>query len=762
MAEPLSVMLVEDSAADAELILRSLRKAGFEPRSVRVDTEAAFLAHLRDGFDVVLADHSMPHFDSPRALELLRSAGLDTPFIVVSGTIGEEAAVEAMRRGAVDYLMKDRLGRLGSSVRQSIRECALRRERQQALEELKLFRSLMDRSNDTLEIIDPSTGRFIDMNARGPADLGYTREEALKLSVFDVDPSVDPVRWQERMVHLKQAGSMNGEGVHRRKDGSCFDIEYSAAWVSLQRDYVVSVVRDVTVRKQGESALRESEQRFRELAANIHEVFWIANIDRTIIYYVSPAYASIWGRSCESLYERPRSWQEAVHPEDVSRAVAATSRLCALEPYEEEYRVVQPGGVERWVRDRGFPVRGAKGRVERVVGITEDITESKLLNAQFLRAQRMEAIGTLAGGIAHDLNNILSPMLIAPSLLRAAHTDPHDLQLLELIERGAKRGSSIVRQLLTFSRGTAGARVSVQLRHQIREMAEIMRETFPRDIAVEIVAGREVAPVTGDPTQLHQVLMNLCVNARDAMPQGGRLSIRAENVDLGDADLRAQGQTKPGLHVALSVIDTGVGIQPEVIGRIFEPFFTTKPPNKGTGLGLSTVTGIVRSHNGFITVSSVPSRGSTFTVYLPASPTEDGPTNPSSDPFTVRGNGEWILVVDDEAPIRLSLRAVLERHGYRVLTASDGAEALSVFLQHRDSVRVVLTDVMMPVMGGIPLIRALRVASKNLNILAMSGLQDSAQRGELEASGVLTVLQKPCSPEDLLAAVAAQLPSAGK
>jgi len=758
MAQPLKILLVEDNPDDAGLVERELCRSGFEPQIRRVDTEADFRRQLDGEFDLILSDFHLPGFTGLQALALLKARPeLETPFILVSGTLGEETAVQAIKLGATDYIIKDRLARLGSAVVRALGEGASRREAAKAEQARRLFRLLTEESIDTLEVVEPATGRYLDVNLAGPRELGCTREEYLALRVCDVETSVTAATWPDMVRRIREAGSIRGEGTHRRKDGTEFPTEYNAKWVRLDRDYIVAVIRDISLRRRAEQDLRESEERFRQLAENIHEVFWIVNAAKDQMLYVSPAYEAIWGRTCASLYAAPRNWIEAIHSDDRHRVELAWTEPSGDGTYEAEYRIVRQDGTERWIRDRGFPVRNAAGEIERMVGLAEDVTESKRLNEQFLRAQRMEAIGTLAGGIAHDLNNILAPMLMAPELLRPSIVRENDRRMLDLIEQSARRGANVIRQLLTFSRGMGGERVPLQLRHLIKEMTGIMRETFPRDIEVAESIASELLPVVGDPTQLHQVLMNLCVNARDAMPGGGRLKVAAKNVELTEAEVRIHAPSPPGFYATISVTDSGHGIPTEIITRIFDPFFTTKPPSQGTGLGLSTVLGIARSHNGFVTVESAPGRGTAFTVYLPATQSAAGSTVAVAGSALPVGGGESILLVDDEAAIRTALRLILERQNYAVFTAGDGAEALAIFLKQPEVIRLVLTDLMMPVMGGSNLIRALREVSPTLPIIAISGVTDQANHVELTDLGVNQILEKPCGPAQLLEAIRTQM-----
>lgn len=643
MVKPLHLLIVEDNEADVALVLRELRRTGLTPEWQRVDNEGDYLTLLHENLDLVISDFDLPQFNGMRALELLKQRHREIPFILVSGTIGEDVAVEAMRRGATDYLLKDRLARLGPAAQQAVTEGRLRRERRAA-----------------------------------------------------------------------------------------------------------------------EAALRASEERFRELAENINEVFWITDPAKARMLYISPAYERIWGRTCASLYERPQGWLEAIHPGDRVRVRAAMQTKQIEGRYDEEYRIIRPDGTERRIRDRAFAVRDATGAVLRVVGVAEDITESRKLQDQFLRSQRLEAIGSLAGGIAHDLNNILTPIVTATDLLVPRLTEARNQQLLNLIRTAANRGTRVVRQMMTYSRGIAGERAAIQCRDLVREMTAVMQETFPRDIMIDVDLAPDLMPVTGDATQLLQVLMNLCVNARDAMARGGRLTVAAANVDLDDEAVVAHPGALPGTYVRLTVADTGHGIPAEHLERIFEPFFSTKPPAKGTGLGLSTALGIVRSHRGFITVVSQPDRGTSFSVFLPAvMAAQVKPVAPTKLEMPPSGHGETILFVDDEESIRFAIEVLLRQHGYEVEVAADGREALAAYDRLGDKVKLVLTDVMMPVMGGIDLIRHLRERSRDVPIIATSGMADTATQTQLVAVGANEILPKPYSMEMLLQTIHRRLNAPG-
>ena len=407
------------------------------------------------------------------------------------------------------------------------------------------------------------------------------------------------------------------------------------------------------------------------------------------------------------------------------------------------------GGPRTWTADeKTFAVAMAN-----LVSLNLEGEERRVLQEQFLRVQRMEAIGTLASGLAHDLNNILAPMLMAAGLLKMKLTTPRDQKIVAMIESGAQRGTGIIRQLLTFGRGVEGARTSVQVRHLVKDITHIVQETFPRNIEFEYSAPATLWPVQADATQLHQVLLNLSVNARDAMPQGGRLSLAAENVRLEAGAPALAASAPPGPYVRLTVTDTGEGIPPAIINRIFDPFFTTKPVGKGTGLGLSSVLSIVKNHDGFLKVASEPGKGSTFDIYLPALDAPASAADAAVADQLPRGAGELVLLVDDEPAMQDTTREMFELHGYRVVTAGNGEEAVKRFLELRGAVRLVVTDVEMPVMGGAELIRSLRVVEKGLQFVVLSGSLTEERLAELQELGIKRVLGKPCEAAQLLQTV---------
>jgi PAS domain S-box-containing protein len=471
------------------------------------------------------------------------------------------------------------------------------------------------------------------------------------------------------------------------------------------------------------------------------------------------AFLAMVGYTREDLNAGNIGWAAMTPPEYVEadqRALAEAAATGICKSYEKEY-----------IRKDGSRVPVLLGAAmfednpEEGVCFVLDLTERKKLEHQFLRAQRMESIGTLAGGIAHDLNNILAPILMSIDILRDACIDPQASTILETIEVSAKRGADIVRQVLSFARGIEGERIEIQTKHLLADLESIIKDTFPKDIRLHFAVCSEPWTILGDPTQVHQVLLNLCVNARDAMPNGGKLTIGVENAVLDQQYAAMNLQAKPGNYVNINVTDSGTGIPPELLEKIFEPFFTTKEVGKGTGLGLSSVIAIVRSHGGFVKVYSESGKGTTFRVYLPAADVPAGAAGEGPALVSLpRGNGETILLVDDEPSLITVASQTLQAFGYRVLTATDGADAVAVYLTHRNEVAVVLTDMMMPVMDGPAMIHALLRINPEIKIIATSGLNANGGLTKVSETRVKHFLTKPYTAETLLKVLRAVLEEA--
>jgi len=465
-----------------------------------------------------------------------------------------------------------------------------------------------------------------------------------------------------------------------------------------------------------------------------------------------------WNRGAETLYgwspeqAHGKGTEELLYAVDGELFKEATHQVTERGVWNGQVRQKRHNGEEVVVQSRWTLVRSDSGQPRAILSINTDVTERRKLESHFLRAQRMESIGTLAAGVAHDLNNVLTPILLAVETLLEKPDHERLQQLLGMIDSNARRGADMANQVLTFARGVEGDRVPLEARHLIKEMEKIARETFPRTIQLQSRIGPDLHMIAGNATQLHQVLLNLCLNARDAMPGGGVLKLSAENVDLDQEFARLHPEAIPGPHLCMTVSDTGTGIAPEVLNRIFEPFYTSKGIGKGTGLGLSTVAGIVKSHKGFVTVYSELGKGSQFKVFLPAIETKVEHSERKERKLP-RGNNELILLVDDEASIREVAKTTLEAHGYRVVTASDGTEALSVYARQGNEIDLVLTDMMMPYLDGLGTIKALERMNPRVRVIAASGLHAQQRLSQSDSPTIKGFIPKPFTAERLLTAL---------
>ena len=445
---------------------------------------------------------------------------------------------------------------------------------------------------------------------------------------------------------------------------------------------------------------------------------------------------------------------QLLYKTDAEKFSAARAAVLKNGEWMGQLRQTTKSGKEIIIESRWTLVRDAQGRPGSVLVINTDITERSKLEAQLLRTQRLEGIGTLASGIAHDLNNVLTPILLGVEILSATEQKESRKKTLLSIGSSAQRGADMVKQILSFSRGHKGEKVSLQLKHVIRDLEKILHETFPRSLEIKVELGPNLQPILGDVTQLHQVLLNLCVNARDAMADQGSIHIKAENIVLTSAEAKQFPGAAPGIFVRLQVQDTGSGIPQEIIDRIFEPFFTTKEVGKGTGLGLSTVANIVKQHNGFLDVASVVGQGTTFTILFPASESATAtPHMVESQTLTATGSGKTVLVVDDEPLIRNLLHEVLADHGYRIVLAENGARAVNLFQQHLAEINVVMVDMMMPVLDGYSAIAQMQQLRPGTHFVAMSGMLQPAKLSAAAPDAQIELLHKPFNGQKILEAL---------
>jgi PAS domain S-box-containing protein len=634
--------------------------------------------------------------------------------------------------------------------------------RKRAEEELKgktaLLEAQIDSSIDGILIVD-TEGTKIVQNHRFLELIkirqDYSDKNADEKTFQQVESLVlHPGSFAEKVLYLYAHPHEASRDEIELKDGTVLD-RYSSPILSKDgKNYGrIWAFRDITANKAAEAALRQSEERFKFVARAVSDVVWDWDLTLNTLWW-NDGFLTTFGFEPGEIVPSVESWTARIHPEERARVVDSMRTAIAgtVESWSSEYRFQRKDGSYASVQDRGYILRDESGKGVRMVGGMRDLTEQKKMEAQQLRAQRVESIGTLAGGIAHDLNNVLAPIMMSIELLQIdSADDPRRSKILDTIYVSCRRGADLVRQVLSFALGLDGQRVAIRLRPLFDDLRGIITETFPRNIRIVSNVPQDLWPMMGDPTQLHQVLLNLAVNARDAMPHGGTLTLSAANTTI-DAQFAATSQeAKEGQYVLLQVTDTGLGIPPEVRARIFEPFFTTKEVGKGTGIGLATVFTVVRSHGGFIAVESEVGRGSSFKVYLPAEPAHK--TAESVNPFKValpRGRGELVLVVDDEFSIRDITKQTLEAFGYHVLTASDGAEAVALYAKHVHEIAVVLTDMMMPVLDGPATIQVLMRINPAVKIIAASGINSGDSKAKSIRAGVKYFLLKPYTAETLL------------
>jgi len=847
------VLHLEDSARDAELIADLLHSDSPHFHLTRAATRQEYEVLLKKGgFDVIVSDFLLPDFTGLAALDLARHQCPEIPFIFLSGMIGEDRAVEALKSGAVDYVFKDRPARLASAIRTALEQREMKRARQHSEEALRQnqerFRQITENVADLISALDLNGNRVYTNPAY--RILG-TPEELMGTNSF---ASIHPED-RARIEALFRETVRSGQG-HRAEfrlmlpDGSFRHIESQSGAIRDHTGTIVNVLvvsRDVTEKKQaveeierqraflrkvidldrnfiyakdregryilanrsvaafhgttvegllgrtdrdfgtspadverfnreeqrvmetGEESRtpaehfidqaghtrwfdvlrhplgfdngqapgvlgfgieiteqRAVEQRLREQASLLdkaRDAIAVTDLTRHVTYW-NPSAERMYGwTSAEAVGRDLRQliYRLASDPFDTAR-----TQLLATGEWRGELSPIAKDGAPMTVESTWSLVNDAAGKPTSILCIDTDVTEQRRLTLQLERAQRLESIGMLAGGIAHDLNNALSPILMGTELLRQMVNDQDAIMLLQTLETSARHGASLVRQVLAFARGVDGERGLLQLRHVLNEVEQFLLQTLDRNITIRVQSERDLPPILADATQLKQVLLNLSVNARDAMPHGGTLQLTAVRCHVAAATADAAGgNAKTGTYVRLSVQDSGAGIPPDVLERIFDPFFTTKQPGKGTGLGLSIVHGIVKGHGGFIQVESQPAVGSTFHLYLPVAETagSDSAEIPSS--LLKQGHGEEVLVIDDDAGARTVIQALLKKYGYQVRIVADGRSGLAELTRTDRRVDVILTDMMMPGLSGNDLIQAIQDAHPTIPIVAMTGLGDT-------------------------------------
>lgn len=631
-----------------------------------------------------------------------------------------------------------------------VRDVTGRQQAEEALRESESrLRAIIDTEPECVKLTTADC-RIIEMNSAGlrmvQAD-SFAQVENSDISTLVVEEHRELYRDLTKRVFRGETGILEFQiiglkGTKRWLDTHAGPLRSGTGEITA----FLGITRDITQRRMSEKALRESNDNFHQLADNITDAFWVRSPDMKTIHYISPAFEEIWGRPVETYYKNPDQWQEAIVPEDRPAVLAEYAALTGdARDFEVEYRIARPNGELRSVRSKGFQVRDSSGKVTRLAGVITDLTEQRQLENQFRQSQKMEAVGVLAGGVAHDFNNMLTAINGYSELaLRSLPASDPVRSNIEEIKKAGVRATMLTNQLLAFSRRQLLRPELVHINETVAETSNMLKRLIGEDVELECILNPNVGEISVDPGQLSQILMNLAVNARDAMPRGGKLTIETANVNVDLKYAHNHVGVVPGEYVMLAVSDTGLGMTSELQEHIFEPFFTTKATGKGTGLGLSTVYGIVKQSGGGIFVYSEIDHGTTFKVFLPRvhDPT-DRSVSGTIAPADTKGT-ETILLVEDEEIVRSLTKQILESSGYVVREARDGVEALEVFRSAGD-IDLVITDVIMPRMGGRELVEQLLGLKPDICVLFASGYTDDVivRHGMLETN--MNFIQKPFS-----------------
>ncbi|MBX9257876.1 response regulator [Desmonostoc muscorum CCALA 125] len=748
--EHIKVLLVEDNPGDVFLLQEFLKEVNtVVVELMPVERLEKALNHLaKEIFDVILLDLSLPDSQGIETFVTAYQQAKATPIIVLTGINDETLATRAMQEGAQDYLVKGQV--TGDLLVRSMRYAIERQRADNALRQ----------SEERFRVALKNSPIFVynqDQELRYTWVYNPSYELTVEQMLGKKDLDIIPVEDAQRLTNIKLRVLNSGIGTREEVSITTKEItRYYDLTVEPLRNESQEVVGvtcasiDITERQ---AALREhklAQEKIKEQAALLDvttDAISVRDLNNQILFWNKGAETLFGWRTTEAI---GKSVSELLFDEASPEIEAALLEVISKGKWQGELTKLSKTGKEILVGTRWSLVCDEQGKPKSILTVDTDITEKKHLEAQLFRAQRLESIGTLASGIAHDLNNILTPILAGAQLLplKFPDADERTRHLLEILEINAKRGADLVKQVLSFARGVEGKRITLQLKHLIMEVAKILKETFPKSIEITTDVAQDLWMVSGDSTQLHQVLMNLCVNARDAMPNGGSLRISAENLFIDENYARMNLEAKVGFYTVITVSDTGVGIPGEILDRIFEPFYTTKDVGQGTGLGLSTVLGIIKSHGGFVNVYSEPGSGTSFKVYLPA--VEGMETLIPEDSIPQTGHGELILVVDDEVAIQEITQSSLEAHNYKTLIAGDGIEAIAVYAKNMDKISAVLIDIMLPSLDGLTAIRTLKKINPEVKIIASSGLMSDHKLSTVTSIGVNTFLSKPYTVNELL------------
>jgi PAS domain S-box-containing protein len=771
MDRPLRVLLVEDSAADGELASIELRRSGYEVSAERVDNAVDLDKALRAStWDLVLCDHGLPGFSSAEALAIVRAEDSEVPVVILSGTIGEEAAIDALKSGAMDIVLKTNLPRLGLVAERELQEATTRRNHraaEQALQESEARKTaIFDGALDAILAIDHDA-RIVDLNPAAESMFGQSRAQLSGRPITHLVPLTDLLESAAQPDWIK-IGASQGDGhqsngtrvelLANRGDTTQFPVEVSVVhgWLSGS-PFWTAFVRDLTDHRRAEAAAREAEHSYRMLFEGSPLAMLCFDADTRAILEVNDAAVALYGHSHEEFHAL--TVNEIVTPEHVSLLFAAADSNGAIRQLAP-VRHLTKDGREVEVAVTVHAVRLGERRACFVVA--EDVGEREGLARQLRQSQRLESLGQLAGGVAHDFNNLLGVIMNYAAFVKeqlanaAANGDmrwEESHRDLEHVEQAAQRAARMTRQLLLFSRREITQAAIINVNDVVSGLEELLRRTLGEHVQLAAALAGDVWPVAIDPGQLEQVIVNLAVNARDAMPDGGQITIDTSNMTVDAESAANLPGILAGRYVRLRVSDTGIGMDDSTVDRAFEPFFTTKPKEEGTGLGLATIYGIVTQAGGRVQIYSEPGLGTTVSVMLPATDEASIGASPLSTPVSAAGGDETILLVEDEDALREVTGRILARNGYNVLTAGDGTEATELATRHEGDIDLLLTDVIMPRTLGPEVAANMVTLRPGIQVLYISGYAQPVLGAHGTLDPGVALLEKPFTEPALLAKV---------
>lgn len=752
---PISIraLLLENAPADAELSLRQLERDGLRVDPDIVSSPEEFKLRMGSNtYDIVLGDYMLPGWTGMEAVRWLRAEGYDLPFILVSGTLGDEVAVECIKLGATDFVSKDRVERLPIVVRRALKEVVLVRQRNRIEQELReserQYRVLFEINPHPMWVFATQSLDIVEANDAAALHYGYSRSEFLTMTILDLQPA-EGIPTARRTDRMRAPGRFESEQLkHRKRDGTLIDVEITTHGLSFYgRSAILAQARDITENLRNEEKLRQSEERFSRAFRSSPIAITISEKEDGRYLDVNDAFLKMVGFSREEIVGHTSTelniW---AFPEDRARMIRELDQHGGLKAMETIFNSKKGGERKVLLSAEVLQLSGESC----VLAITTDVTEAKRLEDQFRQAQKMEAVGRLAGGVAHDFNNMLSVILGFCDLALTRTNQQGTARELKEIQKAAQRAAVLTRQLLAFSRQQLLLPRVLNLNDVVRDITPMLTRVLAKDIFFTFVPHSSLGSVKADLGQMEQVLMNIVVNARDAMPEGGELFIETANADLDQGYIGTDQTVEAGTYVVLSISDTGHGMDPQTTSRIFEPFFTTKPSGEGTGLGLSTVYGVIQQSGGYVWVYSEPGKGTTFKIYLPRidEPAEPLPEAPAET--TVKKGSETILIVEDDRDLRELIIELVESEGYRALGAKNAEVAITVSETYQESIHMLLTDVMLPDFNGTTLATRLKESRPHLRVLYMSGYTGNliAYHGMLAAGSAF--IQKPFTKLHLL------------